>query len=164
MLDNFEHLLASASLLPVLLDANQSLTVLVTSRTVLRVYGEHDYSVPPLALPNRAGPPQLATLRGNPAAALFVARARAADREFALTLESAAAVVEICCRLDGLPLAIELAAARVNPLRTVQLTIQASNTISSAKVSITRADPVSRQDVVHAQEPDELWNSGAVRL
>ena len=116
VLDNFEHLLASASLLPTLLDASQSLKVLATSRAVLRVYGEHDYSVPPLALPNRAGAPPLATVSHNPAVALFVARAAAADREFALTVENATAVVEICCRLDGLPLAIELAAARVKTL------------------------------------------------
>jgi predicted ATPase len=116
VLDNFEHLLASASLLAALLDANQSLKMLVTSRAVLRVYGEHDYSVPPLAVPDRAHIPQVATLRDNAAVALFVARGTAADRKFALTPENATAVVEICCRLDGLPLAIELAAARVKAL------------------------------------------------
>jgi predicted ATPase len=116
VIDNFEHLLASASLLGTLLDASHSLKMLVTSRTVLRLYGEHDYSVPPLALPDRTQPLAVSSLKHNPAVALFVARALAADREFALTRENAAAVAEICCRLDGLPLAIELAAARVRTL------------------------------------------------
>ena len=116
VLDNFEHLLMAAPVLVALLDASARLKILVTSRAVLRLYGEHAYSVPPLALPDRAHIPQLATLRDNPAVALFVVRATAAEREFALTLENAAAVVEICCRLDGLPLAIELAAARVKTL------------------------------------------------
>jgi predicted ATPase len=116
VIDNFEHLLASASLLGALLDASHSLKMLVTSRAVLRVYGEHDYSVPALALPDRAHLLPVSSLRNNPAVALFVARAIAADREFALTEENAAEVVEICCRLDGLPLAIELAAARVKTL------------------------------------------------
>jgi predicted ATPase len=116
VLDNFEHLLMAAPVVVALLDASAWLKILVTSRAVLRVYGEHDYSVPPLALPDRAHIPQLATLRDNPAVALFVVRATAADREFALTQENAAAVAEVCCRLDGLPLAIELAAARVRTL------------------------------------------------
>jgi predicted ATPase len=116
VIDNFEHLLASASLLGKLLDASHSLQMLVTSRAVLHLYGEHNYSVPPLALPDRAHLLPVSSLRNNPAVALFVARALAADREFALTQENAAAVAEICCRLDGLPLAIELAAARVRTL------------------------------------------------
>jgi predicted ATPase len=116
VLDNFEHLLTAAPVLVALLDASARLKILVTSRTVLHVYGEHDYSVPPLALPDRAQMPPLAALDDNPAVALFVVRGVAADREFALTLENAAAVVEICCRLDGLPLAIEIAAARVKTL------------------------------------------------
>jgi predicted ATPase len=116
VLDNFEHLLASASLVSVLLDANGLLKLLVTSRAVLRVYGEHDYAVPPLALPDRAQPLTVAALGTNPAVALFSARAVAADHRFALTLENAEAVAELCCRLDGLPLAIELAAARVKTL------------------------------------------------
>ena len=116
VLDNFEHLLASASLLGTLLDATQLLKMLVTSRAVLRLYGEHDYSVPPLALPDRAHPTSVPMLHDSPAVTLFVARAIAADRTFELTTENATAVAEICCRLDGLPLAIELAAARVKAL------------------------------------------------
>lgn len=116
VIDNFEHLLASASLLGALLDASHSLKMMVTSRAVLRLYGEHDYSVPPLALPDRADLLPVSSLRNNPAVALFVARALAADHEFALTEENAAALAEICCRLDGLPLALELAAARVKAL------------------------------------------------
>jgi predicted ATPase/DNA-binding winged helix-turn-helix (wHTH) protein len=116
VLDNFEHLLPAAPLLVALLDASRYLKILVTSRAVLRLYGEHCYSVPPLALPNRAHLASLSTLRNNPAVALFVARATAVQREFALTMENATTVAEICCRLDGLPLSIELAAARVGTL------------------------------------------------
>jgi predicted ATPase len=116
VIDNYEHLLASAPLLGVLLDAARSLKILVTSRIVVRLYGEHDYSVPPLTLPDRTHPLTASRLRPNPAVALFLARASAADCGFALTDENAAAVAEICCRLDGLPLAIELAAARVRTL------------------------------------------------
>jgi predicted ATPase len=116
VLDNFEHLIAASPLLASLLDANPYLKLLVTSRTVLRLYGEHNYSVPPLALPDRADFVSLPALLHSPAVALFVARATAVDPRFALTMENAGAVAEICCRLDGLPLAIELAAARVRTL------------------------------------------------
>ena len=116
VLDNFEHLLPAAPLLVALLDASVPLKMLVTSRAVLRVYGEHDYSVPPLALPDRVHLTNLPALRENPAIALFAARAVAADRTFLLTADNAGAVVDLCCRLDGLPLAIELAAARVKAL------------------------------------------------
>jgi hypothetical protein len=108
--------LAAASLLGTLLDATQLLKMLVTSRAVLRLYGEHDYSVPPLALPDRAHLTSVSMLHDSPAVTLFVARASAADRTFELTTENVTAVAEICCRLDGLPLAIELAAARVKAL------------------------------------------------
>ena len=114
VLDNLEHLLPAAPLLVALLDASQSLKILVTSRAVLHLYGEHCYSVPPLALPPRAEFGSLAALRNNPAVALFVTRATAVQREFSLTMENATAVAEICWRLDGLPLGIELAAGARN--------------------------------------------------
>ena len=116
VLDNFEHLLPAAPLLVALLDASQSLKLLVTSRAVLDLYGEHCYSVPPLTLPDRAEFGSLSALRNNPAVALFVTRATAVQREFLLTTENATAVAEICWRLDGLPLGIELAAARAATL------------------------------------------------
>jgi predicted ATPase len=116
VLDNFEHLLPAVPVLAALLDSSRHLKMLVTSRAVLRLYGEHCYSVPPLALPERAAFGSLSSLETNPAVALFAARATAIHSQFALTMENAAAVAEICCRLDGLPLAIELAAGRADTL------------------------------------------------
>jgi predicted ATPase len=90
-------------------------SVLVTSRVTLKLYGEHEYQVHPLPLPDPAsGSPE--ALKENHAVALFADRARAADHDFAITAENAATVAEICARLDGLPLAIELAASRVKLL------------------------------------------------
>ena len=111
LLDNFEHVLAAAPLVVDLLEASPDVKIFVTSRSVLRVYGEHEYPVPPLALPDPKR--TIADLEQNPAIRLFVQRAQAANRGFTLTSTSAPAVAEICRRLDGLPLAIELAAARV---------------------------------------------------
>jgi predicted ATPase len=88
----------------------------VTSQSPLHVYGEHEFPVPPLALPNLKVLPSLEILSSLPAVALFVERARAVKREFVLTKENAPAVAAICARLDGLPLAIELAAARIKLL------------------------------------------------
>jgi predicted ATPase/class 3 adenylate cyclase len=112
ILDNFEHLLPAASFVADLLAACPRLQVVVTSRELLRLSVERDVPVPPLALPppEAVGAMQLA---GNDAVKLFVARARQARPNFALSDESAPAVGEICRRLDGLPLALELAAARV---------------------------------------------------
>jgi predicted ATPase/DNA-binding winged helix-turn-helix (wHTH) protein len=117
LLDNFEHILAASSLVVDLLEASGALKVLVTSRSPLRVYGEHEFPVPPLALPElrQMGSPE--ALSRNPAVALFSQRAAAVKPDFALTADNAPAVAEICSRVDGLPLAIELAAARVKMLR-----------------------------------------------
>lgn len=112
MLDNFEHLLEAAPLLIQLLAAAPLLTVLVTSRTALRLRGEHEYTVPPLELPDRAQIAPLEDLAQYPAIELFIQRAQAVQTTFQLISANAPAVVEICHRLDGLPLAIELAAAR----------------------------------------------------
>ncbi|HEY1011604.1 MAG TPA: tetratricopeptide repeat protein, partial [Herpetosiphonaceae bacterium] len=111
VLDNFEQILAAAPLLAELLAAAPRLKLLVSSRAVLRLYGEHEFAVPPLDLP--AGD-ELAVERiaRSPAVQLFARRARAARPDFALSEANAAAVAGICQRLDGLPLAIELAAAR----------------------------------------------------
>jgi predicted ATPase/transcriptional regulator with XRE-family HTH domain len=112
VLDNFEHLLGAAPLLVEWLAASPRLTVLVTSRAALRVRGEQQFAVPPLALPDPAHLPPLSELARYPAVTLFVERAAGVQADFALTEENAAAVAGICARLDGLPLAIELAAAR----------------------------------------------------
>ena len=112
VLDNFEHLVAASPVVAQLLAACPQLTVLVTSRAVLHLSGEHDYLVPPLALPDVAGAPRAAEIARFESVRLFVARATAANADFVLTDADAAAVANICHRLDGLPLAIELAAAR----------------------------------------------------
>jgi predicted ATPase len=116
LLDNYEHLLAEAPLVTELLEACTLLKILVTSRVVLHLYGEHEYVVLPLPVPDPEHLPAADRLLGNPAIALFVERAAAVKPQFALTEENAAVVAQICSRLDGLPLAIELAAARVKVL------------------------------------------------
>jgi predicted ATPase/predicted Ser/Thr protein kinase len=116
VLDNFEHLMAAAPAVAELLAAAPHLKTLVTSRAALHVYGEHEFPVPPLALPDSKSAPSLEALSKFPAVALFVQRAAAAKPGFELNAENARTVTEICARLDGLPLAIELAAARVKVL------------------------------------------------
>ncbi len=116
VLDNFEQVLAAASVVGALLPAAPGLTVLVTSRSPLRLRGEREHPVPPLGLPRRKPPPTLEQLGQYEAVRLFIARAQEIRPDFAITNESAPAVAELCWRLDGLPLAIELAAARVRML------------------------------------------------
>ena len=110
--DNFEHLLAAAPACVELLGACPDLKILATSRAALRVSGERQFPVPPLELPDLDSLPGLEGLGQVPSVRLFVERARAVRREFQLEPANAAAVAELCVRLDGLPLAIELAAAR----------------------------------------------------
>ena len=112
VLDNFEQVLAAAPVVADLLGACPRLKILVTSREILHLYGEQAYLVPPLALPDLARLPPLGELEQVEAVRLFVDRAHAADAGFVLTDANAPAVAAICARLDGLPLAIELAAAR----------------------------------------------------
>ena len=116
VLDNFEQLVRAASIVAELLAAGPNLKILVTSRAALHVYGEHEFPVPPLGLPDSRSTPSVEVLSHCPAVALFVQRAVAAKPDFELNQGHAAAVTEICARLDGLPLAIELAAARVKVL------------------------------------------------
>jgi len=116
LIDNFEHLLAAAPLLSELLAVASDLKVLVTSRAALRVQDENEFPLPPLALPEQKALNSLETLSHFPAIALFVHRALAVKPDFTLTDENASAVREICTRLDGLPLAIQLAAARLKLL------------------------------------------------
>jgi hypothetical protein len=113
LLDNFEQIITAAPLLTELLSACAALRMLVTSREALRLRGEHEFPLAPLELSNRAtmpGDQSVETLLHYPAIALFVQRVQAVQPYFQLTEDNAAAVAEICARLDGLPLAIELAA------------------------------------------------------
>jgi predicted ATPase/DNA-binding CsgD family transcriptional regulator len=112
LVDNFEHLLPAGPLLVDLLAACPRLTILVTSRERLRLSGERDLPVAPLAWPDPEHLPSTKQVAAAPAVRLFVERAQAVDPGFALTDTNAAAVSAICQRLDGLPLALELAAAR----------------------------------------------------
>jgi predicted ATPase/serine/threonine protein kinase len=116
LLDNFEHLVSGAAVVAQLLTVAPKLRIAVTSQSPLHIYGEHEFPVPPLALPDPSSVPPLEVLSRLPAVALFVERAQAIKHEFALTKENAPAVSAICRRLDGLPLAIELAAARIKLL------------------------------------------------
>ncbi len=113
LLDNFEHLLAAAVGLSTLLQAAPGLKIITTSREVLRLYGEFEISVPPLALPAPHNETPLAEIADNPAAQLFIERAQTVQPFFALTAQNAAQVARICVRLDGLPLALEMAAAQM---------------------------------------------------
>src|SRR6185437_2936352 len=116
VLDNFEHVAAGAAVVSELLAAAPGLKVLITSRVVLHLYGEHEFSVPPLDLPDFSTPLQPAMLSRYGAIQLFIERAQAADPDFTVTAENAASIARICARVDGLPLALELAAARVKVL------------------------------------------------
>jgi predicted ATPase len=113
VLDNFEQLMPAANTLRELVGAAPGMKVLVSSREPLRIAGEQEFSVPPLAVPNRRAEVSIRDLRAVDSIALFLQRGGLVRPGFDLTAENADAVAEICARLDGLPLAIELAAARI---------------------------------------------------
>ena len=116
VLDGFEHVVDAAADVAVLIAAAPQLKVLVTSREPLRLSWEHQLAVPPLRVPDLRRPLEPAAVAMAPAVMLFLARAQAVDRTFTLTPANAQAVAEICVGLDGLPLALELAAAQVKTL------------------------------------------------
>lgn len=122
LFDNFEQVMEAADEVAALLQCSQSLKVLVTSRETLKLRGEQVFPVAPLALPEGSGGPLTAAdVSRSAAARLFVERAQQARPDFLLTDDNAEAVVEICARLDGLPLAIELAAAQLRLLSAAEL-------------------------------------------
>lgn len=121
VLDNFEHLLPTVPLLVELLSVCPNLKLLVTSRSVLRVQGEHEFVVPPLALPDLIHVSNTEMLSQTASVALFVQRAQAARLTFQLSDANASDIAAICTRLDGLPLAIELAASRIKLLSPAAL-------------------------------------------
>jgi predicted ATPase/class 3 adenylate cyclase/Tfp pilus assembly protein PilF len=118
ILDNFEQLMEASGVVTAIVKAAPHVKVLTTSRVKLNIYGEHEYAVPPLSLPDvRQGHlPPIERLTQYEAVRLFIERAQASRADFEVTNENAPAVAEICVRLDGLPLAIELAAARIKML------------------------------------------------
>jgi predicted ATPase/class 3 adenylate cyclase/DNA-binding CsgD family transcriptional regulator len=116
LLDNFEQVVSAAVYVAELLASCPMLKVMVTSRAALHLRGEQEFTVPPLAVPNPKRLPNPEALSQYGAVALFIQRAQAVKAEFQVTHANAPAVAEICIRLDGLPLAIELAAARVKLL------------------------------------------------
>jgi predicted ATPase len=116
VLDNFEQVVSAAPLLAEILSAAPHLKVIVTSREVLHIYGEHDYPMTSLALPSGDLPTMAEDLLQYDAVRLFMERATSIKPDFKLTAENASAIAEICIRLDGLPLAIELAAVQVKAL------------------------------------------------
>jgi predicted ATPase/class 3 adenylate cyclase/DNA-binding CsgD family transcriptional regulator len=113
LLDNFEQVISAAVRVAELLAVCPRLRIIVTSQVVLRLQAEHEFAVPPLSLPNPKRLPDLVTLSQYEAVALFIQRARAVKPDFSVTNTNALAVAGICARLDGSPLAIELAAARI---------------------------------------------------
>lgn len=115
-LDNFEQIIAGAGMLAEILAGCPGLKLLVTSRSTLNIRGEQELGVQPLALPGRGAGLHAESVAANPSVALFVQRARSVKRDFRLDDTNASDVAEICVRLDGLPLAIELAAARARLL------------------------------------------------
>jgi predicted ATPase/class 3 adenylate cyclase len=113
ILDTFDRAAAAGALIRDLLLGAPGLKVVVTSRAVLHLYGDHAFPVPPLPLPPPARVPDPVALAANPAVALFLRRAQAARPGFALSADNAATVATLCARLDGIPLALELAAAQL---------------------------------------------------
>lgn len=121
LLDNFEHLLPAAPLITELLRVAPQLKIVVTSREILRLYGEHVFIVPPLTLPELKHPYTPEHLMDCAAVRLFVERAQAVNPAFRLAPRNAEALAHLCHRLDGIPLAIELAAARCKLLSPEQI-------------------------------------------
>ena len=148
LIDNFEQVISAAPLLSELLSSAGDLKMLVTSREALRLRDEYEFPLAPLGLTDLARMPERASLGDllqYPAIALFAERAQASQPDFQLTADNAAAVAEVCARLDGLPLAIELAAARIKllPPRAMLARIQESSL--SLLTSGTRDAPARQQ-------------------
>jgi predicted ATPase/class 3 adenylate cyclase len=143
VLDNFEQVLPAAALVARLLSASDSLKVVVTSRAVLHLAGEQELPVPPLALPDASAGFDPAALSQLESIELFVERAHNVRPDFVLTSANAAAVAQICARLDGLPLAIELAASRLRLLPPAALLARLQQSLDL--LQSTAADRTDRQ-------------------
>jgi predicted ATPase/DNA-binding XRE family transcriptional regulator len=134
VLDNFEHLLEAAPEVSGLIGSCPSLMVLIASRAPLRVRGEHEYPVPPLELPASTRHVRVEEVLSSPSGRLLVERARAVSSTFSLTKANAAAVASICWRLAGIPLALELAAAKVKFLDPKVLLSRLDRALSTSGV------------------------------
>lgn len=141
VLDNLEHVVDAAPLIIRLLEYAPRLKVLATSRLALRVPGEYEYEVPPLALPDLDDLPPVETLATCGAVDLFVRRAQAVQPDFALTEENAATVAALCVRLDGLPLALELAAVRMRHFAPAALLDRLDRSLELLTCVAPGADP-----------------------
>lgn len=131
VIDNFEHVIAAAPVAGDLIATTPNLKVITSSRELLRVYGEHEYPVPPLGLPDDTKQQTVAVVSQYEAVKLFIHRATAAQSDFEITEENAPAIAEICTRLEGLPLAIELAAARVRLFEPEELLARLANSLKT---------------------------------
>jgi predicted ATPase/DNA-binding CsgD family transcriptional regulator/transcriptional regulator with XRE-family HTH domain len=148
LLDNFEQVLEAAPMLVELLLACPSIKILVTSRAVLRVDGEYEFSVPPLSLPDPLHLPAYEEILHYAAVALFVQRAQMVKPNFVLSDDNAAAIAQICIRLDGLPLSLELAAARSKLLSPQALLGRLNHRL--AVLTGARQDAPTRQQTLRA--------------
>lgn len=148
LFDNFEQVIPAAPLLADLLTACPQLTALVTSRAVLHIRGEQQFPVSPLALPNLKQDSPGESFARYPSVALFLERARSLQHDFRVTADTTRTIAEICVRLDGLPLAIELAAARVK-LLTPQMLLKRLEQGLPTLSNNTRDTP-ARQQTLHA--------------
>lgn len=147
VLDNFEHVLPAAAIVTELLAAAPDLKALVSSREALRVYGERELPVPPLALPELNPLPPLAKLANYPSIRLFEERAQASKPDFELTPANSETVARICACLDGLPLAIEMAAAQVKWRSPQTLLAQLKQSLTVLTSSLRHLPP--RQQTLH---------------
>jgi predicted ATPase len=151
ILDNFEQLVAGASDLGALLSACQDLTVLVTSRIVLRLRGEREFSLLPLPIPAIGEALDVASIERSPSVQLLVARARQVRPSFDVTPANAAAIVELCQRLEGIPLALELAAAQLRLLTPGSLVLRLGEQLDrTLSLTATTVDSPSRQRTLRA--------------
>ena len=151
VLDNVEQLVAAASDLGTVLAACPDLTVLVTSRIVLRLSGEHEVTLAPLAIPSASQQADAETIGRSAAVRLLVARARQVRPDFAVTADNAAAVAELCRRLDGIPLALELAAAQLRLLTPATLLRRLGTRLDrSLDLAASTVDTPGRQRTLRA--------------
>jgi non-specific serine/threonine protein kinase len=156
IIDNFEHLLAAAPVVGELLAAAPLLTVLVTSRELINVYGENEYLVQPLKLPDLNENERTEELLQFEAINLFLQRARAAHPRLVFNEDEISSVVEICARLDGLPLAIELAASQIKIYPPSLLAIRMKNsldTLSSGPVNLPERQRTIRATLTWSYDP-----------